>query len=303
MLYTRIENFLEHLRIEKSSSNLTLINYKTDLSQFFAFLAQKLAVEIEEINEGHINHSIVREYMMDLQLKGMSRATIARKLASLRTFIKYLCREGIMRENPILAVSSPKKENKLPRFLYFDEINQMIDLPDTKTTVGKRDKAIIELLYSSGLRVSELVAINLSDIDYQSNLLLVKGKGDKERIVPVGNMAVSSIKNYIGEGRPYQIKKNGPREEALFLSRLGKRLSVRSIHNIIGKYIEQMAINQKVSPHTLRHTFATHLLSRGADLRSVQELLGHVKLSTTQIYTHLSNIEIKKIHSQNHPRR
>ncbi|MDR1160272.1 MAG: tyrosine-type recombinase/integrase, partial [Syntrophomonadaceae bacterium] len=189
--------------------------------------------------------------------------------------------------------------------LYKEEVETLIQTPDEKLTLGKRDRAIMELLYSSGLRVSELVSLNVRDLGTGKGYLRVRGKGDKERIVPVGKAAIDSINNYVNGGRGFLLKKSGAaiEEPALFLNKFGTRISVRSIRNIINKYAEISSLKQKVHPHMLRHSFATHLLSAGADLRSVQELLGHVKISTTQIYTHLSKEEIKKIHTLNHPRR
>lgn len=303
MLLLWVGKFLEHMRIEKKSANLTLLSYKTDLGQFFQFMAEKYAIDCTDLQAQHINHMVVREYMMSLQLKGLSRATLARKLAALRTFVKYLCREGVYEKNPLATVSTPKKERKLPRFLYTEEVNLLLQGPDMKTVGGKRDRAILELLYASGLRVSELVALNLMDVDHQNGYLKVWGKGGKERIVPVGSKAEESLRIYLHSSRDHLAKNTDQREKALFLNKFGTRLHARSVRNIIDKYVNQFALEKKVSPHMLRHSFATHLLSAGADLRSVQELLGHEKLSTTQIYTHLSKEDLKRIHTKNHPRR
>lgn len=233
----------------------------------------------------------------------MSRATIARKLAALRSFVKYLCRENILGGNPIANVSTPKREKKLPRFLYPMEINLLMDAPDTTKASGIRDKAILEVLYAAGVRVSELVGINLSDLERSQHWVKIRGKGSKERLAPLGSNSLEAINEYLNKGRPHLLAVGDIDYEALFLNKFGTRLSARSIRNIINKYVEQLAINHKVSPHTLRHSFATHLLNNGADLRSVQELLGHVKLSTTQIYTHLTKDRIKAIHEETHPRR
>ncbi|MDR1615985.1 MAG: tyrosine recombinase XerC, partial [Syntrophomonadaceae bacterium] len=289
-----VKQFSDHLRIEKKASNLTLRSYETDLRQFFRFVAGKNKIDDNEINETHINNIIIREYVMEQQLNGLSRATMARKLSALRTFVKFLCREGILSKNPMAAISTPKKESKLPRFLYNEEVDTLLRAPDGKLILGRRDRAIMELLYSSGLRVNELVSLNIRDLGMGGGYLRVKGKGDKERIVPVGKAAIDSITNYVNSGRGFLLKKGGAatEEQALFLNKFGTRISVRSVRNIINKYAELSSLKQKVYPHMLRHSFATHLLSAGADLRSVQELLGHVKISTTQIYTHLSKEEI-----------
>lgn len=303
MLFKHIDGFLDHMRVEKSASSLTLISYRTDLSQFFTFMADKYGTPREEISNELFNHKSVREYLMFLQQQGLSRATMARKLASLRSFVRYLCRENILPGNPIAAVATPKQDKKLPRFLYPVEIEILISAPDMTSTAGKRDRAILETLYATGIRVSELVGIDLKDIDLANAIVKVKGKGNKERIVPLGRKARESLAIYMNESRNNFARKALEGSNALFLNKYGKRLSERSIRNILNKYVEQVALNQKVNPHMLRHSFATHLLNNGADLRSVQELLGHVKLSTTQIYTHLTRENIKNIHNETHPRR
>ncbi len=303
MLLQHLKGFFEYLRVEKSSASLTLLSYETDLTQFFAFLAGKYQIRTEEIDASHLNHFTVREFLAFMQQRGWSRATMARKLAALRSFVRYLCRENIVPSNPIAAVSTPKQDNRLPKFLYPLEVQILMDAPDIIAPAGKRDKAILETLYSSGLRVSELVGLDLKDIDLEQSYVRVLGKGNKERIVPLGGKAREALLDYIENGRRFLSSKSQHADQALFLNKSGYRISTRSIRNIMNKYVEDAALSQKISPHTLRHTFATHLLGAGADLRSVQELLGHVKLSTTQVYTHLSRDEIKAIHSDSHPRR
>ncbi len=303
MLFKHIDGFLDHMRVEKSASSLTLVSYRSDLSQFFSFMAEKYETPREEISDELFNHKSVREYLAYLQQQGLSRATMARKLAALRSFVRYLCRENILPGNPIAAFATPKQDKKLPRFLYPVEIEMLISAPDMNSTSGKRDRAVLETLYATGIRVSELVGIDLKDIDLAGAMVKVKGKGNKERIVPLGRKARESLTIYINEARNSFARKAPEDNNALFLNKYGKRLSERSIRNIINKYVEEVALNQKVNPHMLRHSFATHLLNNGADLRSVQELLGHVKLSTTQIYTHLTRENIKNIHNETHPRR
>jgi integrase/recombinase XerC len=237
-----------------------------------------------------------------MQNQDLSRSTMARKLAALRSYVRYLCRENVLEGNPIANVSTPKQGKRLPRFLYPMETRLLMDAPDPSKPSGKRDKAILETLYAAGVRVSELVGINMADLDMAEKWIKIKGKGGKERLAPIGAQAEEAIQDYIKYGRPH-LQGTAAVTDALFLNKFGQRLSVRSIRNITNKYVEQIALNQKVSPHTLRHTFATHLLNGGADLRSVQELLGHVKLSTTQIYTHLTKDRIKTIHEETHPRR
>lgn len=293
---------MNHMRVEKTASNLTLLSYKTDLSQFFAFLSQKNGIAPEQVGAELLNHNTLRQYLAQMQEKGLSRATMARKLAALRSFVKFLCRENILTDNPIAAVSTPKQERKLPKFLYTREIDLLMNAADKTTVAGKRDWAILETLYASGLRVSELTQLDKRDIDFQENYVKVLGKGGKERVVPLGSKAREALLLYLEKGRGYMEVKGHPCP-ALFLNKNGQRLSQRSVRNIINKYVSSIAINQKISPHTLRHSFATHLLNNGADLRSVQELLGHVKLSTTQIYTHLTREKIKDIYQETHPRK
>ena len=300
MIFSHVDGFINHLRIEKSASKLTQAGYRADLTQYLNFLSSKYSLPLEEISFEYLNHKTVREYLVSMQNNGLSRATMARRLASLRSFVKYLCRENIIPGNPLSAVSTPRQDKKLPRFLYSMEINMLLEAPDTNTPMGRRDKAILEILYACGIRVSELVDLDVNDIFFDEELIKVHGKGSKERIVPLGSMAKAALQEYLSLARPY-IKRDQS-EQALFLNRFGQRLSTRSIRNILNKYVEMVAINQKTSPHTLRHTFATHMLNEGADLRSVQELLGHVSLSTTQIYTHLTRENIKTIYDEKHPR-
>ncbi len=301
-LIKHIEEFLNHLRVEKNASGLTLISYRTDLGQLIDFLSKKKGINPEDVGIDLLDHNSIRQYLARMQEKGFARTTMARKLAALRSLVKYLCRENILADNPIAAVSTPKQERKLPRFLYPEEIEMLMNAPDLSTTTGKRDRAILETLYASGLRVSELTNLDRRDIDFTEGYVKVLGKGNKERLVPLGSKAGEALMLYIHQGRIYLQAKDSA-SPALFLNKYGRRLSTRSVRSIINKYVGETALNQRISPHTLRHSFATHLLNNGADLRSVQELLGHVKLSTTQIYTHLSRDRIKDIHRQSHPRR
>jgi len=303
VLVKHVEDFLTHLRVEKSASSLTLISYRTDLAQFFEFTAAHCQVDKDAIPLDCLNHLVVREYITQMQKHSFCRSTMARKLAALRSFVKYLCRENVLAGNPIANISTPKLEKKLPRFLYPVETSLLMEAPNTSQVAGLRDKAILETLYAAGVRVSELVGINIPDLELDERWIRIRGKGGKERLAPLGQHALDAIENYVRSARPYLLAASDTATEALFLNKSGTRLSARSIRNIINKYVDQLALNQKVSPHTLRHSFATHMLNEGADLRSVQELLGHVKLSTTQIYTHLTKDRIKTIHNETHPRR
>lgn len=303
MLLSHIDRFIQYLKVEKGASAMTLAGYRTDLFQFLTYLSNTNTSRPEEVGLEWLNHCIVRDYLAHLQCRGLSRATMARKLAALRSFSSYLCRESILDNNPIAIVATPKQEKKLPRFLYLSDVEMLLEAPDGKDITGIRDRAILELLYATGIRVSELVSLNTIDIDSRDMFVRVFGKGRKERIVPLGKKAAVWLDNYLEKSRPALAARNDKKSKALFLNRFGNRLSARSIRNIINKYVDEISLNLKVSPHTLRHTFATHLLNGGADLRSVQELLGHVKLSTTQVYTHVTGDRLKSVHKDNFPRR
>ena len=303
MLFQYIDGFLNYLRVEKNASRLTLRSYKTDLVQFFDFIAGQENIPVEKLPSESLNHKSVREYLACIQNNGQSKATAARKLAAIRSYVKYLCRGNILAENPIAAVSTPKQEQRLPKFLYHQEMEQLLQAPDLSTPAGIRDKAILEILYASGIRVSELTGLDLNSLDFEEEYIKVTGKGEKDRLIPLGRRAKAALQLYIRKSRPTYLKQENRYNQAVFLNRFGDRLSARYIRTILNKYVENIALNQRISPHTLRHTFATHLLNNGADLRSVQELLGHAELSTTQIYTHLTRDNIKTIYNNTHPRR
>src|SRR3989338_3825475 len=220
--------------------------------------------------------------------------SLARKLSCLRSFFRFLQREGLVKKNPTTLLMTPKLDKKLPQFLTEDEMTKFIESPPLKKEAGKRDRAILETLYSTGMRVSELVGLNMDNVDFISNIVKVAGKGKKERLLPIGDKALKSLQDYL------KIRKH--QSSAIFLNKSGTRLTSRSICNITEKYIRQTGLREKISPHVLRHSFATHLLNRGADLRSVQELLGHVNLSTTQIYTHVTMDRLKEVYDKSHPR-
>lgn len=284
-----IEKFINYLKVERNSSDHTVKNYLIDLDAFSAFAAEK---KIEEID-----HLFLRRYLAELRTRNYSKRTIARKLASLRSFFKFLFREGLIKTNPITAVITPKLDKKLPVFLDVDKAARLVEAPDTSTIPGLRDRAMLETLYSTGIRVSELVGLNLGDVDLISGVIKVLGKGRKERMTPIGDSAMNAIRKYIDNRGP----DTGERD-ALFLNKSRSRLTDRSVRRVVDKYIKQCSIVEKISPHSLRHSFATHLLDRGADLRSVQELLGHMNLSTTQIYTHVTMERLKNVYDKAHPR-
>lgn len=299
-MYSLIDEFMVYLQIEKNASVKTMESYQRDLFQLVNFLANEISVPEEKISPDKINHLNIRKYLSLLQKRQLARTSIARKLAAFRTFFRFLCREEIIDSNPLKAIATPKIEKKLPHFLYQDDITKLVEIPSNKEPFGIRDKAILETLYSSGIRVSELVNLDLDNMDLGIGYLRVMGKGSKERVVPLGSFAIEAINHYLAKGRPNLIKDKT--EHAVFLNKYGQRLTSRGIRYMINKYVEELAINQKVSPHTLRHSFATHLLDNGADLRSVQELLGHVTMSTTQIYTHVTKERLKNVYKNTHPR-
>jgi len=246
-----------------------------------------------------VDRQVLRRYLAWLNSQGYVKASVARRLSQLRSFGRFLVREDVVRTNPFRAVSSPKVPKRLPRPLSVPETVALLSAPDTTTAQGLRDRAILEVLYSGGLRVSELVGLDLNSIDWQRNELRVWGKGSKERIVFLGKPAMAALQAYIEQGRPHLLR--GTTTDALFLNRSGGRLTTRSVMNILKKYSRMAGLEKRVTPHTLRHTFATHLLDGGADLRSVQELLGHARLATTQVYTHVSQSRAREVYLRSHP--
>ncbi|MBL8014172.1 MAG: tyrosine recombinase XerC [Candidatus Omnitrophica bacterium] len=281
-----IPKFLTHLEVERNYSDHTILNYRIDLDEFFDFLK---GVELK-----NVDYPLLRRYVAHIRSKNLKPRSVARKLSALRSFYKYLHREGIVERNPAALLLTPKLDKKLPMFLSEDETVTLIESPNTEKTAELRDKAIFETLYSTGIRVSELVGLNENSVDMIGNVIRVLGKGKRERIVPIGETAIDAIRAYCSV--------RSKKSQALFLNKNGQRLTTRSIANIVNKYIQRTSILKKISPHSLRHSFATHLLNRGADLRSVQELLGHQNLSTTQIYTHLTTERLKSVYDQAHPR-
>ncbi|MDP2937792.1 MAG: tyrosine recombinase XerC [Candidatus Omnitrophota bacterium] len=283
-----IEKFIRYLEIEKNYSKYTITNYRLDLEGFKKFLGD---VALEKID-----YLVLRKYLATLKEKNLKSRTVGRHLSTLRSFFKFLIREGYLKNNPIASLSSPKQEKPLPLFLTEEEVTKLIEAVKLNNERDFRDRAVIETFYSTGIRVSELVGLNIEDVDFIGGVVKVLGKGKKERIAPIGEIALSAIRAYL------ERRKKQQEAEALFLNKSGKRITDRGVRNIIDKYIRIASIKQGVSPHTLRHSSATHLLNRGADLRSVQELLGHVNLSTTQIYTHLTTEKLKSVYDKAHPR-
>jgi len=292
MIRQYVDKFVRFLEIEKNASGHTIVNYKVDLKGFADFAG--------DVDIGKIDYLLLRRYLAHLKSVQYDKRTIARRLACLRSFFKFLCRDGYLKTNPVAGLATPKLDKKLPFFLDENQAARFLDVPvDHKDAMSLRDKAILETLYSTGMRVSELVGMGIQDVDFIGGVAKVRGKGKKERLLPIGDTALRSIKEYLDRRSMDERARN---KSALFLNKSGARLSSGSVRSTIDKYIHSASIRENISPHTLRHSFATHLLDRGADLRSVQELLGHANLSTTQIYTHVTTDRLKSVYDKAHPR-
>ncbi|OGX19108.1 MAG: tyrosine recombinase XerC [Omnitrophica WOR_2 bacterium RBG_13_44_8b] len=284
-----IDKFIRYLEIEKNYSPHTILNYRLDLEDFKKFIGDTALEKIDYL--------ALRKFLAVLREKNLGTRSVGRKLSAMRSFFRFLTRDGYLKINPILSLSSPKLEKHLPQFLTEGETTKLIESAFAKSQndeMGLRDRAILETFYSTGVRISELVGMDVDQVDFISGIVKVFGKGKKERIVPIGDQALSAIRKYL--------EKRKKQAEAVFLNKRGIRITTRGVRGIVGKYIRATGIKQGVSPHTLRHSFATHLLNRGADLRTVQELLGHVNLSSTQIYTHLTTERLKSVYDKAHPR-
>jgi len=289
-----LSHFLSYLKYEKNASPLTIKSYKTDLSQLTSFMEERGASLRE------IDNLLLRGFLARLHERKDRKSTVARKLAAIRSFLQFCVDKKWLGDNPAKAVSTPKQERPMPSFLSEEEMANFLDLPRSNKVLDLRDKALLELLYATGIRVSELVGISLEDVSFEEGLIRVKGKGKKERLLPFGRKAEASLRDYL-RVRP-SIHKGRIDEKALFLNYRGERLTPRSVERTIDKYIRVSALKRKISPHSLRHSFASHLLSRGADLRAIQELLGHESLATTQKYTHLDLAQLVKVYRKSHPR-
>ncbi len=323
-----IQDFLNYLSFEKRFSEHTAKCYGADLRQFGWYLCtgseightpsagpggenhqSGTAVAVASHTDTEIDNMLVavdidsvRNYMAYLTNKQQSKSTIARKLATLRSFYKFLVKRSVVKANPVMLIRTPKQERKLPKFLEYEEVKRLLDTPPVNTWLGSRDRAIMETLYITGVRVSELVGLNLDDVDFLSEVIHIRGKGKKERIVPIGSSALQSIQHYMEYRNKRAQSSEGFDSKVLFVNKHGKRLSTRSVRRKMDKYLTMAGLDPSISPHTLRHSFATHMLNNGADLRSVQELLGHQSLSTTQVYTHLTTKKLKEVYDSAHPR-
>lgn len=297
-----IGNFLDYLTYERNVSVNTVTAYRDDLESFTAFLCNDyLTVAREQLELARVDHLAVRAYLAHLSRRKLARASVARHLSALRTFFKWLVREGVVTANPARTVSTPKREKHLPVVMQTSDVALLLEQPDTSTTLGIRDVAFLELMYASGLRISELTGIDLDDLELRSRLVKVHGKGSKERIVPFGTKAEAALRAYLAV-RGELVSDATEEEQAVFLNYRGQRITTRSVRRLFDGYLRKAALRAGISPHTMRHSFATHLLNAGADLRAIQELLGHASLSTTQKYTHLNDWQLIAVYKKAHPR-
>ncbi len=289
------DKFKDYLTAERNASPYTVRNYEADLFDFFAFLKERGIDSLDNVDK-----DVLRDFLGRLVERGIARSSIARKLSAVRSFYRYLLREHMVSVSPAATLTSPKIDRRLPVFLTQEQVVRLVQAPDLSNAAGKRDRAFLELLYASGLRVSELVGLNFNQVNLAAKEIRVFGKGSKERIVLMGDPAARALGEYLRAGRP-QLVSQGVSTDAVFLNQDGSRLSVRSVQAMVRAYARLVGIEKDVHPHMIRHTFATHLLNGGADLRVVQELLGHASLSTTQIYTHVSKSQAKKVYLAAHP--
>ncbi|HET9262954.1 MAG TPA: tyrosine recombinase XerC [Vicinamibacterales bacterium] len=319
-----LAEFLDHLRLNENASVNTVRAYESDLTQLLAFLAARAGRRRTELGTIEFTHHHIREFLTELHQRGNSRASAARKLAAIRTFGKYLRREGVLEGDPAALVGTPKREQKLPPHLGEAEMSRLLEMPDASHPLGRRDRAILELFYASGLRLSELVGLDVDDVNLSGRVVRVMGKGGKERLVPFNRTAEAAIRAWLQDwealrglalvetlrpsGAPQprrpRVARRGGRgtRDPLFLNYQGTRLSSRSVDRLVKRYVAACSTRFGISPHALRHSFATHLLERGADLRAIQELLGHSRLSTTQRYTHVNAAQLLETYRKAHPK-
>ncbi|NLM52566.1 MAG: site-specific tyrosine recombinase XerD [Firmicutes bacterium] len=290
-----LREFIHYLAVERGLSDNTLEAYNRDLCAFTAFLKQSGVTCFEEVKRNH-----VVGYIQHLQKNGKAASTLSRNLASIRSFYNFLFLEKRISENPTADLESPKIEKKLPRVLSTQEVEILLEQPDCRQLGGLRDKAMLEVIYATGIRVSELMSLDVSDINLEAGFLRCIGKGDKERIIPLGSVAARYVDEYLQKGRPKLVRSLS--ENALFVNQHGKRMTRQGFWKILKKYARQAGITKEITPHTIRHSFATHLLENGADLRSVQEMLGHADISTTQIYTQVTRRKLRDVYEKTHPR-
>jgi integrase/recombinase XerC len=315
----QLRAFLDYLRLNRNASAHTVAAYESDLTQFLAFAASHLNTTLAALKPSHVELGTVRAFMADLYRQGHARASVARKLSALRAFGRYLRREGWIEVDPAALAVAPKREQKVPAHLSVAEMSRLLDMPDGSTPLGRRDRAILELFYASGLRLSELVGLDLEEVNLRARMVRVMGKGAKERVVPFNTAAERSLRAWLGDRTSLRAdgatraarrdtpiaqgpRPRAPSPEPLFVNFRGARLTGRSVQRLVARYVSACSTRFGISPHALRHSFATHLLERGADLRAIQELLGHVQLSTTQRYTHVNAAQLLDVYRKAHPR-
>jgi len=306
----QLQSFLDYLRLNRNASRHTVMAYRGDVGQYLSFLEKRGGRRV--VTPADLNHESVRAFLSELFQRGTAGSTSARRLAAIRSFARYLRREGLLDHDPGALISTPRQVRKIPAHLDIDEMQALLDAPDTSTPLGRRDRAILELFYASGLRLSELVGVDLEDLNLSSRLIRVLGKGGKERILPFNRTAAAAIRAYLkdrldlAQAVPASSKGGSnsrlSNREPLFLNYRGGRLSTRSVDRLVRRYVVQSSTKLGISPHALRHSFATHLLERGADLRAIQELLGHSRVTTTQRYTHVNSSQLTQVYRRTHPR-
>jgi integrase/recombinase XerC len=308
---SQLAAFLEHLRLNRNASAHTAAAYESDISQFLDFAAQHL--DTANLEPRHLQLGTIRAFMAELYRHGHARASVARKLSALRAFGRFLRREGLIDSDPASLAASPKRERKIPAHLSIDEMTRLLEMPDVTDPLGCRDRAILEMFYASGLRLSELVGLDLEDVNLRARMVRVMGKGAKERLVPFNSATERSLREWLkvrtvlrangnSESPPENRRPKARSHDPLFLNFRGARLTGRSVQRVVARYVASCSTRFGISPHALRHSFATHLLQRGADLRAIQELLGHVQLSTTQRYTHVNAAQLLDVYRKAHPR-
>jgi len=294
-MLANLSAFIHYLTVEKGLSKNTLLSYERDLKPFIQFLLDSEIIHYQDVHRKHI-----MTYLSALKDSGKASSTISRNMASIRSYFQFLFREREIEQDPTIHLESPKVERKLPSVLSMKEVELLLSAPEESTPFGQRDRAMLELLYATGIRVSELVSLTMDDVHLNLGFIKCIGKGSKERIIPLGSLAVKSIDIYLQSGRPKLVKRKKP--HALFVNHHGNGMTRQGFWKIIKKYADEIGIHKELTPHTLRHSFATHLLENGADLRSVQEMLGHADISTTQIYTHVTKTRLRDVYAKAHPR-
>jgi integrase/recombinase XerC len=306
----RVSEFLRFIRLNRSASAHTTRAYGSDISQFLDHVAQMTGVARDSLEASHLDRLALRSFLADLHKRGLSRASAARKLAAARTFLRYLRREGLVDDDPGSLVPTPKRDVRMPVHLSEDEMDRLVGAPSHDDPLGRRDHAILELFYASGLRLSELAGLDIDDVNLSAQMVRALGKGNKQRLVPFNKSTAKAIRDYLKDREALmragggETKRARPRDRSdpLFVNYRGSRLTVRSVDRLVRRYASASGVRPGVSPHALRHSFATHLLQRGADLRAIQELLGHARLSTTQRYTHVNAAQLLDVYAKAHPR-